>query len=66
MVLTIISAVERLDTLPGLGRVGRVEGTRELVVDGTPYIVPYRQKGERIEILRIYHSARQWPETYIS
>ena len=64
MVLTIIAAVEQLDAFPGMGRPGRVEGTKELVVDGTPYIVPYRKKEERIEILRVYHSARQWPEGF--
>ncbi len=64
MVLTIIAAVEQLDAFPGMGRAGRVDGTKELVVDGTPYIVPYRKKGERIEVLRVYHSARQWPEKF--
>jgi len=64
MVLNIIAAVEQLDTFPGIGRAGRVEGTKELVVDGTPYIVPYRKKGERIEILRVYHAARRWPENF--
>lgn len=63
MVLTIIDAVEQLDAFPGMGRPGRVQGTRELVVAGTPYIVPYRKKGEWIEILRVYHAARLWPET---
>lgn len=63
MVLTIIAAVEQLDAFPGMGRPGRVQGTRELVVAGTPFIVPYRKKGERIEILRVYHAARLWPET---
>lgn len=62
IVLTIIAAVERLEVFPGIGRAGRVEGTRELVVDGTPYIVPYRKRGDVIEILRVYHSARLWPE----
>lgn len=62
VVLTIIAAVERLDAFPGIGRAGRVEGTRELVVDGTPYIVPYRKRVERIELLRVYHAARLWPE----
>jgi toxin ParE1/3/4 len=64
MVLTIIAAVEQLDVFPGQGRPGRVEGTKELVVAGTPYIVLYRKKGERIEILRVYHAARLWPETF--
>lgn len=59
-VFTIIKAVERLELFPGIGRAGRVEGTRELVVDGTQYIVPYRIKGTTIEILRVYHSSRKW------
>ena len=64
MVLTIIAAVEQLDAFPGMGRPGRAQGTKELVVAGTPYIVPYRKKGGRIEILRVYHAARLWPETF--
>ncbi len=62
VVLTIIAAVEQLEAFPSIGRTGRVEGTRELVIDGTPYIIPYRKKGERIEILRVYHAARLWPK----
>lgn len=52
---------ERLSKFPEIGRPGRIPGTRELVVPGTPYIVPYRVKTDRIEIARIYHSARRWP-----
>lgn len=47
---------------PKLGREGRVKGTRELVVPHTPFIAVYRIKGGRIEILRILHGARQWPQ----
>lgn len=58
----IVSLVEeRLPNLPGLGRPGRVKGTRELVVAGTPFIVPYRATSRAIEILRVYHAARRWP-----
>ena len=64
MVVKIILAVERLEHFPGIGRAGRVEGTKELVIDGTPYVVPYRTKGERIEILRVYHSSRLWPQRF--
>ncbi len=64
MVVKIILVVERLEHFPGIGRAGRVEGTKELVIDGTPYIVPYRKKGERIEILRVYHSSWLWPERF--
>ena len=42
---------------PGAGRSGRVEGTRELVITGTPYYVPYRVKKQSIEILRVLHGA---------
>ena len=49
---------------PGLGRPGRVAGTRELVVSGLPYVIPYRVKSGRIEIVRVLHAARLWPEGF--
>ena len=45
---------------PQAGRPGRVEGTRELVITQTPYVVPYRLREGAIELLRIYHGARPW------
>lgn len=57
-------AVGRLANHPALGRPGRVSGTRELVVSETPYIVPYRVRGRTVEILRIQHAARKWPEKF--
>jgi toxin ParE1/3/4 len=59
----LLEAVAVLRDQPGIGRVGRVPGTRELVVSGTPYIVPYRVKGEVIELLRVLHGARRWPDS---
>ena len=47
---------------PGMGRPGRISGTRELVVTRFPYILPYRVRGNAIEVLRIFHTARKWPE----
>ena len=55
-------AVEHLTAHPEIGRPGRVSGTRELVVAGTPYIIPYRVKRGSVEILRVFHAARRWPE----
>lgn len=62
VVLRIIEAVTRLEDNPGMGRAGRIDGTRELVVSDTPFIVPYRVKGEWVEILRVFHQARKWPD----
>jgi toxin ParE1/3/4 len=49
---------------PQMGRPGRVPGTRELVIPTTPYIVPYRLQGGFIEVLRVYHGARRWPQRF--
>ncbi len=64
VVAAINRAVERLRRYPALGRPGRVIGTRELIVPGTPYIVPYRVRNDAVEVLRVFHAARQWPERF--
>jgi toxin ParE1/3/4 len=58
----IASAIEQLTNHPASGRIGRVPGTRELVITGTAYIVPYRVRGDAVEILRVFHGARKWPD----
>lgn len=58
----ILTGINLLSEQPGLGRPGRVPETRELVISGTPYIVPYRVKNNIVEILRVFHAAMQWPE----
>jgi len=63
VVLHIIQNVEQLlPDNPNIGRAGRVPGTREFVIPGTPYIVPYRFQRNTIQILRVYHGARRWPD----
>ena len=59
---SIREQVEVLLQFPELGRPGRVEGTRELVISRTPYIAAYRIKGRVVRILRVLHAARRWPE----
>lgn len=54
----------QLGNSPFSGRPGRVEGTRELVVPRLPYIVAYRVKDSTIQILRILHGARKWPNRF--
>ena len=58
------SAVRSLATQPEMGRPGRVFGTRELIVSGTPFIVPYRIIKSEIHILRVLHGARKWPDKF--
>jgi toxin ParE1/3/4 len=63
VVLHIVHSIEDLlAAQPQMGRSGRVPGTRELVVPRTTYVVPYRIRDSRIQVLRIYHGARRWPE----
>jgi toxin ParE1/3/4 len=57
----ILKSVELLADNPALGKAGRVPKTRELVVSGTPYLVIYRVKNDRLEVLRVFHAARQRP-----
>jgi toxin ParE1/3/4 len=60
----VLAAVAMLAAQPGLGRPGRVPGTRELIVAKTRYIVPYRVRGETVEILRVFHTSRRLPERW--
>jgi toxin ParE1/3/4 len=63
MAQTIVSNVDKfLPGSPDLGRPGRVPATREFVIAHTPFVVPYRVRGQIIQILRVYHAARSWPE----
>jgi toxin ParE1/3/4 len=61
---TLLAAVERLAVLPNRGRPGRVAGTRELVVTGTPYVMPYRLRGDRLEIIAVFHGRQKWPKRF--
>jgi addiction module RelE/StbE family toxin len=56
----LMQKAAHLDQHPKLGRVGRVKGTRELVVHPN-YILIYRIVGEVVEVLRVKHGAQKWP-----
>ncbi len=64
IVSRVLEAVALLAQQPGLGRPGRVPGTRELIVLKTRYIVPYRVRGDTVEILRVFHTSRRLPERW--
>ena len=58
---TLLASIEQVAALPNLGRPGRVAGTRELIVSGTPYVIPYRVGRERLEIIAVFHGRQRWP-----
>jgi toxin ParE1/3/4 len=61
LVRGIYNAPAALLTFPYRGRVGKKEGTRELVLASLPYVVVYQVSGEVIHIVRILHGAQKWP-----
>jgi addiction module RelE/StbE family toxin len=54
--------VEELMKFPEIGRPGRIDGTRELIIRRTPYIAAYRIAGKTVRILRVLHGAQMWPQ----
>lgn len=58
----LMQKAAQLDQYPLQGRIGRVNGTRELVAHKN-YILIYRIVGNVVEILRVKHTARQWPHS---
>ena len=64
-VLTQIqAAADSLSRHPEIGRPGRVEKTRELVIAGLPYILPYYIKKKEVRILAVLHTSRKWPGNF--
>jgi len=61
VVETIIHTVGLLSSNPSIGRTGRIHGTRELIIDHISYIIPYRIRGNSVEILRVFHTSRKPP-----
>jgi toxin ParE1/3/4 len=61
LAVRVKSAVSQLARHPAMGRPGRVEGTRELIIPGTSFVVPYRVSGDRIVLIRVLHAAQRWP-----
>lgn len=66
--LSALQVDERIDAIdaqlrqfPSSGRQGQVPGTRELVVQRTPYIAIYELRGDLVFILRVIHGAQKWP-----
>jgi toxin ParE1/3/4 len=60
----IWDSVDMLGKHPMVGRVGRVAGTRELVIVGTPFIVAYRVENNEVRVLAVMHAAQKWPDEF--
>lgn len=63
---TVLQQYERIETkvqglkdFPFAGRIGRITGTRELVIVGTPFVAIYTVAAE--VIWRVLHGAQRWP-----
>ena len=50
-----------LRQFPNSGRLGRKEGTRELVLTSLPYLIIYKVLGNNVRLLRVLHGAQRWP-----
>jgi toxin ParE1/3/4 len=60
----VIDIVQHLADHPEMGHPGRIHNTRELIVSGTSYIIPYRVINNTVEVLRVLHAAMKWPIEY--
>jgi toxin ParE1/3/4 len=63
-VQAILRAAGPLNSFPKIGKIGRVAGTRELVVPDTPYVVAYAIPGNDLYILAILHGNQRWPTRF--
>jgi toxin ParE1/3/4 len=60
----IWDTVDLLAGYPRAGRKGRVAGTRELVIPGTPFVVAYKVEKNEVWVLAVMHAARKWPREF--
>ena len=60
----IEASIGNLAVHPNMGRKGRIAGTREIIVPGTPFLVAYRVDENQIQVLAIMHGARRSPSSF--
>jgi toxin ParE1/3/4 len=60
----IFSTVELLESNPELGRPGRIAETREFLLGQLPFLLAYRARRNKVEVLALLHGARKWPERF--
>lgn len=62
LIIKIQNAANQLQKYPFMGKNSRVECTKELIISNSPYILIYRVKEESVEVLRILHTSKRYPE----
>lgn len=60
----VFASVDKLALFPAMGREGRVTGTREWTMPNWPYLIPYRVRHNRLQILSVFHTRRSPPSTW--
>jgi toxin ParE1/3/4 len=60
----VLKVVEQLSRFQNMGKAGRVNGTRELIIPNTPYIAVYWIKSNTVEVLRVLHTSMKWPDSF--
>ena len=60
-VLELYDAAQSLKQFANRGRIGRIAGTRELVISSLPYVIVYQVAGQNVSIVRVVHSSEDWP-----
>ncbi len=60
----ISKSLRFIESNPHLGRQTPGQTTREWSVPGLPYVIPYRIRSNRIEVIRVYHTRRQRPKSW--
>ncbi|HEX2663162.1 MAG TPA: type II toxin-antitoxin system RelE/ParE family toxin [Candidatus Acidoferrum sp.] len=61
VIRTIYESAGSLESFPYRGRVGRVDGTRELILASLPFVIVYRVLEDAVEVAAVIHSAQRWP-----
>ncbi|NWE72003.1 type II toxin-antitoxin system RelE/ParE family toxin [Pseudomonas gingeri] len=62
--LEVRASVQRLAQFPAMGREGRIPGTREWPLPDLPYLIPYRIRNGRLQVLRVFHTRRLPPDQW--
>ena len=64
LILALQKSLRLIEKNPNIGRPDPEDATREWSIPNWPYVIPYRIKGDNIEILRVWHTRRDRPDIW--